>query len=373
MEDPDIEKSSVISKFPSKSNLYHKPSPSSSAGVGGSGTKLSAPDVTLTISKPTITPVTSALKKIVPLNDSSKNMEKIVKSDEEDRITSDASEGDEYKEQIYESLTTFNTELHTANESRSLNPGTDGGGGTKINPDKETDKENNLYAKVKKLSNSSNTSNCPNLNSEFMSIYELTKVETVQVEDDNLHSGSNGESSNGHIFQASPAVVQEEVVDQKIPPNSKTLMRGKNNPNFSFALDFSPKREINKVSFASFQPDNDENIIENVCDNNDNDDNISDYNNEAPEDEEEDSFNYSSDRNLINSSEKPYRSHSNRHNNSNNNNSQIENEPIPKMQLNMFIQKDGKQSGGKKWPKVETPFCRQSKIAEVICQLQKIE
>ena len=38
------------------------------------------------------------------------------------------------------------------------------------------------------------------------------------------------------------------------------------------------------------------------------------------------------------------------------------------MQLNMFIQKDGKQSGGKKWPKVETPFCRQSKIAEVICQ-----
>jgi len=42
----------------------------------------------------------------------------------------------------------------------------------------------------------------------------------------------------------------------------------------------------------------------------------------------------------------------------------IENESIPKMQLNMFIQKDGKQSGSKKWPKVETPFCRQNKIAE---------
>ena len=46
-------------------------------------------------------------------------------------------------------------------------------------------------------------------------------------------------------------------------------------------------------------------------------------------------------------------------------NFQNQNESIPKMQLNMFIQKDAKQSGGKKWPKVETPFCRQNKIAEV--------
>ena len=43
----------------------------------------------------------------------------------------------------------------------------------------------------------------------------------------------------------------------------------------------------------------------------------------------------------------------------------VQSDPIPKMQMNMFIQKDGKLNGSKKWPKVETPFCKQNRLAEV--------
>ena len=120
------------------------------------------------------------------------------------------------------------------------------------------------------------------------------------------------------------------------------------NPDFSFALDFSPKREINKVSFASFQPDIEDDIIEDTCDNTDYENNL----------EDEDEINLRSQDRLINNSNGSWNVHSNKSDN-------FQNESIPKMQLNMFIQKDAKQSGGKKWPKVETPFCRQNKIAEV--------
>ena len=134
-------------------------------------------------------------------------------------------------------------------------------------------------------------------------------------------------------------------------------MRDNTNPNFSFALDFSPKREINKVTFASFQPDNDDHILENYCDNNDDCDNIDSFN----EEEDEEEITFRSQDNLINTNENCFNKFP-----SKSDHSQIENESIPKMQLNMFIQKDGKQSGSKKWPKVETPFCRQNKIAEVM-------
>ena len=174
-----------------------------------------------------------------------------------------------------------------------------------------------------------------------MSIYELTKVESAD------HS-SSGDNSTKNIYQAKPAVVEGAKKS-----SIKKQTEQSSNQNFSFALDFSPKREINKVSFASFNPDNDDDILE-TCDN-------TDCDNIGYDNEEDQPHNFPSNENLIQTSED--HSHWNQLSHKLDNS---QSESIPKMQLNMFIQNDGKQTGTKKWPKVETSFCRQNKIAEVI-------
>ena len=321
--------SAAISKFPTTRSLY--PAPGSGKPV------LAAPDVTLTIrrsqrslraSDEVTNTSESALQK-----SSDQTLEKKAHNESES----------EQKETIYESLNNFNTEFSAVKEAKS---------GLKEDVVVNNERDD-LYAKVKKLSssNTSDKSNCSNLNSDFVSIYELTKVETLN----NSKSDEREENTNNNVYKASPALVRPQDTNtgqRTLSP--KTLMREKSDPDFNFALDFSPKREINKVSFASFQPDTDE---DNVVDDCDNIDNAYHY---PTDDEEEDEVNFRSKESLINSNRSSYNMHS-----SNIDNSQVQNDSIPKVQLNMFIQKDAKQSGGKKWPKVETPFCRENRINEV--------
>ena len=319
-----MEKSSELSKFPSNKSLYLSPSPVSPVGSG-----LAAPDVTLTIRR--------SGRRAADVADTPDQHN-------QRELRDTANESNEQKETIYESLNNFNNEFSIAKETF--------GSKQEVNePEKERD---NLYAKVKKLSNTSAKSNCTNLNSDFVSIYELTKIETLN----NSNSDEREENSNNNVYKASPALVRPaDTRTGQGTLSPKNLLQEKANPDFNFALDFSPKREINKVSFASFQPDNDTDIMEDDCDNNDND---YDYDHHYPTDEDEDEINFRSKESLINSKGSSHNMHSSKIDNS-----QIQNDSIPKMQLNMFIQKDAKQSGGKKWPKVETPFCRENKIAEV--------
>lgn len=326
----DLEKTggsdSIISKFPSKSNSYHKPravSPTSS-GVSPlapriTEPKLSAPDVTLTINK------------IVT--------EKEIKSDYSDECL-DIKVVSKSDDQIYESLNTFVSEKpQTIRTSESREQRTEN---REDATNVQSNRNGNLYAKVKKMNssdtNQQNSTNCANLNSDFVSIYELTKVESHQPQPKSEPS----KESDRNVFKATPALVNDE---QRKPSSD----------NFSFALDFSPKREINKVSFASnFQPDNDEDIMGGSCD----------HINDSDENEDlEDETDFRSHERLVQENRSRSRTDFFK---TLNNRSQIEEEPIPKMQQNMFIQKDGKQAnGGRKWPKVETTFCRQNKIAEV--------
>ena len=321
-EDQGGDKSSAISKFPSTRSLYMSPTP------------MAAPDVTLTIrrSKRSSADVTST-PRVTEETDSSGQKSEPSKANENDS---------EQKETIYESLNNFKTEFSIAKEAAS---------GLKEELKDPVTERDDLYAKVKKLSSSTSAakSNCSNLNSDFVSIYELTKVETLN----NAKSDERDEPTNNNVYKASPALVRQQDIGQRnLSP--KTLRREKSNPDFNFALDFSPKREINKVSFASFQPDTDEDIMVDACDNNDN---AYHY---PTDSEDDDEINFRSKESLINSNGSSYNVHS-----SNIDNSQVQNDSIPKVQLNMFIQKDAKQSGGKKWPKVETPFCRENKINEV--------
>ena len=159
--DRDEEKSSVISRFPSKRGLQPKPpAPAPAPAPAPRSSQLAAPDVTLTIRR-------SAAA--APAGDSEH-------SDLAERgREAGASEAEEQKEQIYESLNTFHQELTVAKlESKGPNTTTT----TTSAPSSD-----NLYAKVKKLSGNSGSNNTNhtnnNLNSEFMSIYELTKVETT--------------------------------------------------------------------------------------------------------------------------------------------------------------------------------------------------
>ena len=292
------------------------------------GSALAAPDVTLTIRRSQRASTDVSNTRVTEETDFSGQSE-ARQADEEDS---------EQKETIYESLNNFNTEFSIAKEA-----------GLKEEIKNPVIERDDLYAKVKKLSNSSSAakSNCSNLNSDFVSIYELTKVEPLN------NSKSDEEPTNNNVYKASPALVRHQDTAQRTL-SPKTLRREKSNPDFSFALDFSPKREINKVSFASFQPDTDEDIMVEGCDNNDN---AYHY---PTDSEDDDEINFRSKESLIDSNGSSYNVHS-----SNIDNSQVQNDSIPKVQLNMFVQKDAKQAGGKKWPKVETPFCRENKINEV--------
>ena len=163
--DPDEEKSSVISRFPSKRSLHLKPPALSPAPAPRSG-QLAAPDVTLTIRRSVAAPARD-----------SEHSDRQSCTDLAERgglgEGREASEAEEQKEQIYESLNTFHHELTVAKVD-SKGPTTTA---TTCAPSSD-----NLYAKVKKLSGNSggnNTNHTNNLNSEFMSIYELTKVETT--------------------------------------------------------------------------------------------------------------------------------------------------------------------------------------------------
>merc|ERR1712131_357496 len=108
---------------------------------------------------------------------------------------------------------------------------------------------------------------------------------------------SSCEKSNNNGLNVTPSIEESENHKRTFSPKSQ--MRDNTNPNFSFALDFSPKREINKVTFASFQPDNDDHILETYCDNNDDCDNIDSFN----EEEDEEEITFRSQDNLINTNE----------------------------------------------------------------------
>ena len=254
-------------------------------------------------------------------------------------LTSDFSdhqaEGEADDSKIYESLNTLEAEA-VQPDLKAL---------TLLRRDKRPD--TGLYAKVKKLSGASTQSagpNCPNLNSDFVSIYELTKVESHQA------APFDGDDLQQQVV--SPAVEGDSSDTSESYPQTKTKS------NFSFALDFSAKREINKVSFASFNPDNDEDIL-NVT------------NDEG----------YEFSNGIDHTSDDDQNCNSNKTSNIQSlykhkiENFPVQSEPIAKMQMNMFIQKDGKRNGSKKWPKVETPFCRQNRVAEVrqvIIELNKV-
>ena len=118
-----MEKSSELSKFPSKKSLYLSPSPVSPAGSG-----LAAPDVTLTIRR--------SGRRAADVADTPDQH-----NQREPRDT--VNESNEQKETIYESLNNFNNEFSIAKETFDSKQ--------EVNePEKERD---NLYAKVKKLSN----------------------------------------------------------------------------------------------------------------------------------------------------------------------------------------------------------------------------
>ena len=212
---------------------------------------MAAPDVTLTIRRSQRSQRAS--------DDVTNTSDPDTRSSDQSESQANVESDSEQKETIYESLNNFNTEFSIAKEA-----------GLKEETKDPVTERDDLYAKVKKLSSSSSAakSNCSNLNSDFVSIYELTKVETLN----NSKSDEREENpSNNNVYKASPALVrpQDSVTGQGIL-SPKTLMREKSNPDFNFALDFSPKREINKVSFASFQPDTDEDNVVDGCDNNDN-------------------------------------------------------------------------------------------------------
>ena len=152
----------MISRFPSKRGLQPKP-PAPAPAPAPRSSQLAAPDVTLTIRKSAAVPA--------PAGDS-EHSDLAERGGLGEGREAGASEGEEQKEQIYESLNTFHHELTVA-KLESKGPTT-----TTSAPSSD-----NLYAKVKKLSGNSGSNNTNhtnnNLNSEFMSIYELTKVETT--------------------------------------------------------------------------------------------------------------------------------------------------------------------------------------------------
>ena len=157
--DPDEEKSSVISRFPSKRGLQPKP-PAPAPAPAPRSSQLAAPDVTLTIRR-----------SAAAAAGDSEHSDLAERGGLGEGREAGASEGEEQKEQIYESLNTFHHELTVA-KLESKGPTTT-----------SAPSSDNLYAKVKKLSGNSGSNNTNhtnnNLNSEFMSIYELTKVETM--------------------------------------------------------------------------------------------------------------------------------------------------------------------------------------------------
>ena len=138
---------------------------------------------------------------------------------------SDSSEGEreseETKEQIYESLNA----LEAGGQKADLRP---------LSMRRRED--TGLYAKVKKLSGvtgpgTAPDTNCHNLNSDFVSIYELTKVESGQAP---TSDRGGGEGGNSHL--SSDQFAKDHPRDSH--PQTKTKS------NFAFALDFSTKREI---------------------------------------------------------------------------------------------------------------------------------
>ena len=261
----------------------------------------------------------------------------ITKPRQAERLTasesnSDSSEGEreseETKEQIYESLNA----LEAGGPKVDLRPLT-----------MRRREDTGLYAKVKKLSGvtgpgpAADTNTGPNLNSDFVSIYELTKVESSQAPPSDRGGGTEG---NSHL--GTDQLAKDHPRDSH--PQTKTKS------NFAFALDFSAKREINKVSFASFDPDNDGDIM-------------GETNDGGPECSGGGEIDYTSDEERGCNSNKTSNNPSFFHNKIEN--YPVQSDPIPKMQMNMFIQKDGKLNGSKRWPKVETPFCKQNRLAEV--------
>ena len=117
---------------------------------------LSAPDVTLTIREDK----NKSNNNVSSSSDYSENIE------DASKVKSDH---DECNEEIYESLNTLN-DLDSSKNKSTLKSAKS----FESDKEKQAVKKDNLYAKVKKLSNSSDAG--PDLNSEFVSIYELTKV-----------------------------------------------------------------------------------------------------------------------------------------------------------------------------------------------------
>ena len=153
----------MISRFPSKRSLHLKPpalSPAPAPAPAPRSGQLAAPDVTLTIRRSVPAPARDSEH-----SDRQSCTDLAERGGLGEGREVGASEAEEQKEQIYESLNTFHHELTVAKVDTTSAPSSD-----------------NLYAKVKKLSGNSggnNTNHTNNLNSEFMSIYELTKVETT--------------------------------------------------------------------------------------------------------------------------------------------------------------------------------------------------
>ena len=161
----------MISRFPSKRSIHLKPpalSPAPAPAPAPRCGQLAAPDVTLTIRRSVAAPAGDSEH-----SDRQSCTDLAERGGLGEGREVGASEAEEQKEQIYESLNTFHHELTVAKVDSKV-PST-----TTTTSAPSSD---NLYAKVKKLSGNSggnNTNHTNNLNSEFMSIYELTKVETT--------------------------------------------------------------------------------------------------------------------------------------------------------------------------------------------------
>ena len=226
-----------------------------------------------------------------------------------------SSEDVQSKEEIYELLGKFADIKSSPRETSSKSEKIVERERTESKPVENCD----LYAKVKKISSVSNGPN-PNLNSDFVSIYELTKVDSNSKEksktDLELTTKTKGEHKKSDSWFHSGNHLNEASSE----PKSKS----------NFALDFSAKRKNDNFSdknaqYNVFEPQDDElELHENI------------YGQEEGDISENGDFNDKPNKVVQRNTQ-----------------SSVENDPIPKMNINMFIQKDAK-SNVRSWPKVET-------------------
>ena len=157
--------------------------------------------------------------------------------------------------------------------------------------------ENDLYSKVKKISS---VSDGINLNSDFVSIYDLTKV------DSNIRTAPD----NDQIQRTNHKVEQNS---QSVNDYKNNIIESSSDPKLgNLDLDFSTERESYPIEEVQTDSEDEKEVKE----------------------ETDNELKVSSQNDWINQTS-------------------VESDPIPKMNINMFIQKNAKQTV-RSWPKVET-------------------